>query len=87
MASKHAKKKPNGGSSPGPSGKDPQVKAGGWTEKQADIPWKEFRVPGAHEVLRVNFSASAYADLICHAKEDLSSEVCGVLAGKICRDS
>jgi proteasome lid subunit RPN8/RPN11 len=80
-------KKPSGGSSAGPFGKDPQVKAGGWTENQADIPWKEFPAPGIHEVLRVNFAANAYADLICHAKEDLSSEVCGVLAGEICQDS
>jgi proteasome lid subunit RPN8/RPN11 len=87
VASEHNKKKPGGGSSAGPAGKDPQVKAGGWTEKQADIPWKEFPAPGAHETLRVNFAADAYAELICHAKEDLSCEVCGVLAGEICRDS
>ena len=87
MASEHEKEMPGGGSSTDPSEKDTQVKAGGWTEKQVDIPWKEFPVPGANEVLRVNFSARAYADLICHAKEDLSSEVCGVLVGEVCQDS
>lgn len=87
MASEHEKKKPGGGPSADPSGKDPQVKTSGWTEKQADIPWKEFPAPGAHEALRVNFAASAYADLVCHAKEDLSCEVCGVLVGEICQDT
>ncbi|MBI5722503.1 MAG: Mov34/MPN/PAD-1 family protein [Planctomycetes bacterium] len=80
-------KKSGGGSSADPAGKILKVKAGGWTEKQVDIPWKEFPTPGAREALRVNFSAKAYADLICNAKEDLSSEVCGILAGEICQDS
>ena len=63
------------------------VKAGGWRESQTESVWKEFPVRGVQESLRVNFAAGAYADLICHAKEDLSSEVCGVLVGEVCEDS
>ncbi len=63
------------------------VKATGWSEDRARTAWREFPVPGAAERLRVHFAAEAYAELICHAKEDLASEVCGVLAGELCEDS
>lgn len=87
MSAKHDKKHPRENGSTNPPAKGPEVNTSGWTEKQSERPWKDFPIPGARELLRVNFSASAYADLACHAKEDLSSEVCGVLAGEVCRDS
>ena len=49
--------------------------------------WKPFPGPDvADEVVRVTLSRSAYADLIAHVKEELDSEVCGVLVGEFCED-
>jgi proteasome lid subunit RPN8/RPN11 len=49
--------------------------------------WRKFPgPPGAREKLRVAMSRQAYADLIAHAKESLSAEVCGVLVGEWCED-
>ena len=42
--------------------------------------------PGARALLRVACERTAYADLIGHAKENLKTEVCGVLAGEACED-
>ena len=41
---------------------------------------------GAQSPLRVALDRSAYAELIAHAKESLSAEICGVLAGHACED-
>lgn len=38
------------------------------------------------EPLRLNFSRSAFAELIAHAREGLDEEICGVLAGELCKD-
>lgn len=48
---------------------------------------RSFPGPRASGVeLRVAFERAAYADLIAHAKASLDTEVCGVLAGRICAD-
>lgn len=41
---------------------------------------------GAQASFRIAIDRSAHADLIAHARESLSAEVCGVLAGHVCED-
>jgi proteasome lid subunit RPN8/RPN11 len=68
-----------------PGAGDP-VGVGNWktTERPARC---SFPGPaGAAALLRVTVDRSAYADLIAHAKESLETEICGVLAGRVCED-
>ncbi len=49
--------------------------------------WKKFDGPaGTSEPIRVAVAREAYAALTAHAKEDLESEICGVLVGEFCED-
>ncbi len=80
-----ASKRPN---NHGDSGADaPRVSAGGWSNKRSKPRRQTFAGPaGCDEVLRLNFTRDAYADLVAHAKSQLDAEICGVLLGSNCVD-
>jgi proteasome lid subunit RPN8/RPN11 len=69
-----------------PDKPDTQVSVGDWVERK-EPRFRNFPgPPGARALLRVACERTAYADLIGHAKENLKTEVCGVLAGEACED-
>jgi len=57
------------------------------SDHQGRVAHRNFPGPAtASAPLRVSLSREAWADLIAHAKESLSAEVCGVLVGDVCED-
>jgi len=65
---------------------EPGLSMGEWVDFKKP---RRRRFPGPRRVqepLRLNFSRPAFADLIAHAREGLDEEVCGVLAGELCKD-
>jgi proteasome lid subunit RPN8/RPN11 len=57
------------------------------SDHQGRVAHRSFPGPAtASAPLRVSLSREAWADLIAHAKESLSAEVCGVLVGDVCED-
>jgi len=57
------------------------------SDHQGRVAHRNFPGPAtANAPLRVSLSREAWADLIAHAKESLSAEVCGVLVGDVCED-
>jgi len=70
----------------GDSAGDDRIQAGGWEANDRPPRWRQFPACGADEIFRVTFTRQAYADVTEHAKQDLESEVCGILAGEFCED-
>jgi len=66
--------------------KDEKAKADAWQDSVTPI---RRAFPGTVDVevpLRIAFARSAYAEVVAHTKENLESEVCGVLVGEVCED-
>ncbi len=86
-----SKKKKNQSSPPtdGAAGSpSPEVETGGWVDRQVETERREF--PGDSEItepLRIAFAAKAHDEIVAHAKDDTSRELCGVLLGTVCEDS
>ncbi len=85
------KKKPNRNSGDSIADRDQAssdaVRTSGWAEKKPKIRWKTFPGPrGIDEPVRLCVSRNAYADLVSHAKQSLTVEVCGVLIGEFRED-
>lgn len=88
-------KKPNAGASDNPpagSAVQPAAEAGSpmaWREISSREKPDRCNFPGprgAQSPLRIAVNRTAYAEVIAHAKSSLDTEVCGVLAGRVCED-
>lgn len=64
-----------------------QITAGGWVDKSSKAVRRDFVVAGVgDEPLRIAFSKDAHAQIVSHAGEDTSRELCGILLGTIYED-
>lgn len=63
-----------------------EMPVGEWAEVKKPLRRKFPGPERVDEPLRLAFERIAFAELIAHAKEGLDEEVCGVLAGQVCKD-